>query len=1115
VLEASAGTGKTYALEHLVLELVLVTDVKIDQILVVTFTEKATQELRVRVRGRLAELLRACDGGAPGAGPGEDAWTLDGGARRKLQRALHAFDGATITTIHAFCQRVLRENAFWSGRLFEESQVDGRDSFGRAMRTALRRDIATDPVRGKWLEAALRAGYSVGAIEDLLWAAQDARGELRPFVDPAKLQAELDAFPIDDASRIDGRDVLKSWGVQANTAKATASHIYEIAMAVDRARDGGPTAFLVEVDDKNLEYLRKNPPPDGRPGPTGRACAAARRLVEMTPTLQAGLANVLLPPVREELIRRKRQIGQYDFDDMLSLVHEGLHGSRGDALRRALRDRYRFVLIDEFQDTDETQWEIFREAFFADVPDLPRSVLTLVGDPKQSIYRFRGADVQTYLRARDEVVASGGATLRLEQNFRATPPVIDACNALFGGSSGEPFFTGANAFTPVTPGRPDRTLVDGAGDAVTPMHAFRFEREISLAMLGPLVAREIERILDPARPWRLDDRPLEPQDVFVLTRTKGEGRILSASLRAAGIPFAFFKEDGLLQTDEAREIRTLLAAIVEPDDRSLRVSAWMTRFFALPLEDLERARALPVSHPYVARLERWKALGDARDFEGLFESIVQDSGIVRREIFFGDGERVLTNTLHVFELLLEHARREPGTLRDLSMLLGRLVDQAQLPLDWEGNVQRLESERRAVQIMTIHKSKGLEAPVVFLAGGWSPGRIDEVRVLHQDGKRVGWVGKLRPDVKEAVDAEEREEDERLMYVALTRAMGRLYLPFAVTEGGRRGRRTAYDPVQRRLAHLVATDHPGISVEDATPRPDLRLVAANDTTRPWVPPATLTAPARSEEPFTKLREDRRGDVVTSYTRLRSTRHEPSPWSEDAVDRREEKVVDEVGDPGIAELRPARASGVFVHEVLERVPLASFAGTDLASWRARTEVQAIFEDARRVHGVDPAQRPHAEQLVWTGFTTPIDLPAATSARPKLSGIASSESVGREVDFVFHLPGSFVRGSLDVAFQHEGLTYFADWKTDSLATYAPEVVERHVLGHYLDQVRIYAVATLKLLGIASRAAYDQRFGGILYVFLRGMDATGRGLWSTRPTWDEVTAWEQDLQRRARGTR
>jgi exodeoxyribonuclease V beta subunit len=1112
VLEASAGTGKTFTLEHLVVELILSADVPIERILVVTFTEKATNELRLRVRSKLEALSRG-EGPPPddaqlGAG---DFWTLDDAAETKLRRAIHAFDGATIATIHAFCQRVLRENAFSSGRLFEEEQVDGRDSFARALREALRREVARDPARAPWLEAALRTGWSIARIEELLWRCVQAHGELRPGFDPAALDAAIEAFPVEEARRLDGPDVMRKWGMNAATAKKVGGTLWDLALLVESAREAhdAPSFVMQSEEIAFAHLLEKLPPHLPQSGPTGRACAAAIELARATPSLTAALAQTLLGPVRHELARHKREVGQYDFDDMLTLVDGALRGPRAGPLVTTMRERWRYALVDEFQDTDEAQWSIFRRAFFAD-PGRGKSTIVLVGDPKQSIYRFRGADVETYLRAREDVVRSGGARVALGTNYRATRALVEAQNALFDASATAPFFTGSIGYQPVACGGPDRVLRDGEGREVAPLHVFRFDREMSLPALAARVAREIRRVTDPARPWRLGTAAIALEDVFVLTRTGQEGRTVGAALRAAGIPHAFFKEEGLFQTDEAREIRTLLLAIDDPGHRACRLAAWLTPFFALPLEEVERVRELPASHPFHARLRAWNALAEGREFERLFERIVTDSGIVRREIFFADGERELTNYLHVFELLVEQARRTHATLRDLVHLLSGLIDRTRLTLDLEGNVQRLESERRAVQIMTVHKAKGLEASVVFVVGGWSSASDREARVYHEDGRRLAWVGPPGGDVKQRIAAEEREEDQRLMYVALTRAKARLYLPCVLKDGAPARVRGAYDVVNRRLAELLATRAAALSVEDVSPLEGVHAPAQADPAEDeWQPPAPLLHEPDAAPEYARLRERHAGALVTSYTRMRGARSGArSAWADEPETRRARKADEAVDQVPATTLRSARASGVFVHEVLERVPLESFVAP-FEGWRLRPEVSALFDEAIAVHRVDPAQRPHAERLVWAAYATPLALPDG----PPLAGLAQAARVVREMEFVFPVAEArvFVRGSLDLAFEHRGRTYFVDWKTDALVAYGRAALGAHVEAHYAEQVELYALAVIKLLGTRSREEYEARFGGLFYCFLRGMETrpetAAEGVWSSRPSWDDVIAWDAAL--------
>ncbi|MDP9033588.1 MAG: UvrD-helicase domain-containing protein, partial [Myxococcota bacterium] len=347
VIEASAGTGKTFTLEHLIIELLLTAEVPLDQILVVTFTEKATNELRQRVRAAIEEL--SSGGGEPATASdiaSGDFWTIDEAARARLARALHAFDGATIATIHAFCQRVLRENAFSSGRLFEEHQVDGREAFGRAMREALRRDVACG-AGSLWLEAALGAGWSMDRIEELLWACIQAKAELRPVLSPAMLEAALASFPVEDARWGCGPSEIKGWGLHPQTAKAIGLRLAEMADAVEIARtSGGVATYALRVQDAKFAYLIDKLGDTSRPGTAGRVCAAAVELARATPTFSSGLAQTLLPAVRAQLVRRKRQNGEYDFDDMLGLVDEALRSAQAESLVAAMRSRWRYVLID-------------------------------------------------------------------------------------------------------------------------------------------------------------------------------------------------------------------------------------------------------------------------------------------------------------------------------------------------------------------------------------------------------------------------------------------------------------------------------------------------------------------------------------------------------------------------------------------------------------------------------------------------------------------------------------------------------------------------------------------------------------------------------------------------
>ncbi|MGH7271732.1 MAG: UvrD-helicase domain-containing protein, partial [Polyangiaceae bacterium] len=350
-----------------------------------------------------------------------------------------AFDSATIATIHAFCSAWLHENAFASGRLFQEQQVDGRRAFGDAMRTVLRRDPSRDPKRACWLDAALRGGGSIDRIEQLLWNCHDARAVLRPEFDESDLAAALAAFPT-RAARSPGVEAdIKALGARSQTAGKIARCLNHWATLIDENR----SAALFVRDAEDVDYMVEHLQALSRAaGTTALVCTAALELARVTPPFEVALAHALLGDVQRELSRMKRAAGQFDFGDMLSRIDDALRSPRGDAMVAEMRRRWRLVLVDEFQDTDDTQWSILRRAFMAEAEHGSQSVVTFVGDPKQSIYRFRGADVQAYLRAREEVIAAGGAKASLHRNFRATPALVGAQNRIFDQCATEPLFTG-------------------------------------------------------------------------------------------------------------------------------------------------------------------------------------------------------------------------------------------------------------------------------------------------------------------------------------------------------------------------------------------------------------------------------------------------------------------------------------------------------------------------------------------------------------------------------------------------------------------------------------------------------------------------------------------------
>ena len=1204
VVEASAGTGKTYLLEHLVVELLLNRGARIEEILVVTFTERATAELCLRLREKLSELCRlSADHPAATELPEQGCWLIDEAARGRLRDALLAFDRATISTIHGFCRGILGDHAFLHQRMFDEQAVDESGAFHTAFVESLRNDFAVQPELLPYLRAWLASGHSAADLESALGecARELARifppraKALQPDFDEAALAAAIAAWPSETVGDPTLAERLKQAGIKGPTAKAVLTRVAAISDLVAEAnktsRVGSPPAFGTDSPSSPPRALSRAPSPAadhrGRvwepfegshvnnmatflaqlqerestwkdrgfayllghiaklsadPKLAELNCATVAIRNARVPLL-AAVAHKFLPLVRARLQERKRAAGLYDFQDMLTLVAERLSGEGASTqlLLSTLRRRYKYALIDEFQDTDEVQWFIFRRLFFESRE--PHG-LTVIADPKQAIYRFRGADVHTYLRARAEILQAGGVLVKLAQNFRSTAAVIDGYNAVFDQATG--FFragAGIDYDRPVTCGRADRRLV-GTDDQPKP-GVVVFDVQAPEGKVAALDTRralqtqmvdEIRGLLSWNGALFVRDgsgrRQIAASDIFVLAFTNNECEEIGGALRAAGLPFAFYKEDDLFQTSQAKDVLDLLRAIAEPNDDTLRARAFLTAFFACDLPDLAQRDRPDATDPLLQQLLAWRDLALTGDFGALFASIIRQSGLVCREVALSRSERALTNYLHILEVMQEEAARTHASLQGLVATLGAYVNRTRLPPGDERNLQRLESDADAVQVMTVHKAKGLEAGVVFIYGGLNRRIPNPPRVFHDpQDRRVVHLGALDAQQQDTYANEIADEDRRVLYVALTRARARLYLPRCPAGS------SAFPGPYRLLGPILDK----LLADGKTSRLFHRVTVVGPEETPWeLPtptPAALSAWQPPELPavasaaeFQRIAKERAGFVVTSYTGVKR-RHGGFVVPEEPADL---STANEPSEPDVPapvdprELARGRRSGIFLHAVLEQVPLDRLTDSrSSAKWAAQPEIAQLLARLARRHDRNPDQIAHAAHLVHTALFTPLRLgdclvPGLGLAQPSL----------RETEFLYPIPESqhpllgraglaqednrswsiergLVKGFIDYLFEHEGRIYLCDWKGDWLPSWDADCVRAHCENNYAIQAQLYTLAVLRLAGLDDRAAFERRFGGVLYCFLRGMrpDDEEAGSYFRRPDWQTVLAWQTEM--------
>lgn len=1150
VIEASAGTGKTYTIEHLVVDQLLNFDLAIEEILVVTYTIRATQELKARIRSLIQHVLDCGESRRYSSAQTNECWALDELAIKRLEQALFSYELAPVSTIHGFCHRCLAEYAFLHGRLFDQEHVDFTAFFEQVFSEMLRTELSCNPDLSRWFVSWVDEPVNrLNELKTTLSACIRTHAAVVPELDESalfdgvqRLTEAISEHGEDEFTEKLKRE-LSSEGFNMRKFRGVNNRLKSLFDAVRLYKQAGSIpGFLKAADSaffhKGGNYLSDLYQAQRLNGPSGQLL---KPVISTIVPWKAAVVSALTPHIIRKMGEESDTKGLISYDDMLRLVWEGLEGPSGNQLVAALRSRYRCGLIDEFQDTDELQWRIFRRIFH-ESPEQHR--LYLVGDAKQAIYGFRNADVFTFIRARDEICRDGGTVVPLSVNYRSTKPFVDACNHLFGQREQSGFFSGTIQYTTdVQAGRPGLALLDASGAPVAPISII----EITGPQAAPkgtelrqqyatVFANEIKRILDPnsGLQWTDGDepRPLRPSDVFVLTRKGLEAHVIGEALRLVGVSYAYYREDGLFQSQQALDILLLLSAIEDPHERSKRLAAWCTPFFGINISDLPRYHHINDTHRLYGDLLDWNRLAEKRRFGTLFRKIMDRTGIVLRLILVDPNDRALTNYEHIFETLLREAINRGLDLPGLRALLKAFVENRATPTGEDGNVQRLEDERDAVQVMTIHKSKGLENVIVFLFAGFTklPGDKGLYRFHDERERAILHIGPPDEKWQRKAKQESAEEEQRLLYVAVTRAKGRAYLPYQSAHDGQ-GDQTPlrglnYAPMIRRLDPIVAqiaTEPSGLfehtRVFDAPTQPPQATTDNQNLLANWKPDERFLAAPPDDQHYRDLRI--RIPVVSSYSRIKSI----NAAAQDALDQQAvalDEDVEVLQRPPATALPPGMASGVFLHTLIENLDLRSFSEfPDVSSWAKDPIVAATLKTQMERFGIGQQYLRDVSRILYHTFTTPIAV-----GDIQIRNLSRLERYRREVEFLYPIPEQthpgleslqsgkiridrgYIKGFIDFLFEHQGRLYFADWKSDMLESYEPHHMNRHVLEHYELQAQLYAVAVAKLLDIHTETGHEARFGGYFYFFLRGVRPSGEGVWYHRPSWDELLSFERLLR-------
>ena len=1208
-IEASAGTGKTWNICGLYLRLLLEGRLEVQRILVVTFTNAATAELRDRIRQRIVDTLAWLQAEQAGEAPagGDDfverlvhtardrrgLQTEDMIARLKL--ALATFDEASIFTIHGFCQRALADMPFTAQMpLAMELVRDDADWVAEAANDFWRRRIAADD-----LDAGLADHLVTSKDSPEGFAALLKRHLSKPLA-RAAWPDDLDAartLPADDlvATHAVAR---RLWRARRDEVEDLLQRSLGALSAVSYKEDSVRTAVaswdeLLRTDD-GLAALDVEAPKLELLGAARLAAATkkkqvtpqheffdvAQRLLDLRAQAARALAYgrlALLKAMLEEGTRAQREAKRRQrviaFDDMLFNLHDRL--TRGDSpwLAGDLKKRFPAALIDEFQDTDPLQFAIFKTIYTATTDDaLSEAPLFFVGDPKQAIYSFRNADLHTYIEAGTHAVAR----YSLADNQRSSEPLIRALNALFAANP-RAFMMDALAYTPVNFGKKPRQPLADTSVSRAPLHVWTlpraddgepvFQRDAVAAVVAA-TANEIARLLAAAQRGEItlggasNERPLAAGDIAVLVRSNAQGSQIRQALTARGVGSVELSQASVFRSSDAEELDRVLTAVLEPArERTLKaaLSTELMGYDAAAIATLAGDESALLAA--VQRFAGWRDVWLQRGVGFMLRQWLAADQVASRLLARPDGERRLTNLLHLVECLHEAGERHAAP----DTLLRWFQSQRVSPDADDATQLRLESDQNLVQIVTIHKSKGLEYPVVFCPFLWTAsrgGRPDGLTGLayHDgDGQAVIDYGHDFRDeahqkaVRQKLKLEESAETLRLIYVALTRAVHRcVIVAGCYRTAGRYPSATA--STRSLLNWLVAGAE--LSPEDwfehkngaATIESAWRSLADRSggaiavTPLPLGDATTLQTPRPAADTLAALPAPRAlpgGWWIGSFSAIaHGAAHDRSGADHDLrvldapASAADEPPAFRPADDDPLHFPRGPAAGEAIHHAFEHIDF-----TDRAGWRQPVEDALKLlrtmgvPDAPGVDGSALRARMLARMLEGT-LDTP--LPLGTPHALRLSDLPTSR---RLVELEFHLPShrfdatalndtlaahgyamprlsfatlrGFLKGFIDLVFEHEGRFFILDWKSNHLgdtpARYGQDAMAAAMRdqGYHL-QYLLYLVALDRYLR-HRLAGYDpaQHLGGAVYLFVRGVrpgwhDASGAptGVFFHRPT-------------------
>ena len=1181
LIEASAGTGKTFTIAGLYLRLLLghgTADTKhrvpltVDQILVVTFTEAATAELRDRIRARIHDARIAFARGQssdPVIQPLLEEIEDHKQAAEILLQAERQMDEAAVYTIHGFCQRMLTQNAFESGSRFNNEFVTDESHLkAQVVADYWRRNFYPLPfalageVRQLWGSPSDLlydiSNYLTGAPLSLSVPAMegslaDLHEQNLKKVDALKAQwrdNQDDFLALISDSDVNKRSYTKkslpTWLEAVNTWAATETTGYDYPDKLGKFAQN----VLFEKTPKGT-------------APQHSVFEAIEAFLANPISLKAPLLAHAIEHCRVMLAKAKNQKQWLSFDDLLTQLSASIDTDETALLTERIRTLYPVAMIDEFQDTDTLQYSIFSRIYL----DNPECGLFMIGDPKQAIYGFRGADIFTYIKARNQV----SAHYTLGTNWRSSADMVLAVNQIFALPDSPFIYDSDIPFHSVdySPSADKRVWTMG-GQKQPALTYWLQEAEDKplpkgeyLTAMAEATASQIQTILTAAQQGQAclvngeKQKPVKAGDIAVLVRTGSEGRMVKQALADQGIASVYLSNrDSVFTSSVAQDLQRLLQAVLTPEnDRALRASL-ASELFALDAASLDALNNdETVWENAVNEFKEYRKLWVQRGVLPMLRAVISKRHIAERLLEEGassqseNGERVLTDLMHIGELL-QQASNELDSDHGLLRWLAQSISDAEHGLGGsDDQIQRLESERNLVQIVTIHKSKGLEYDLVFLPFVFGYREASEAKYYDAENDRtVLDITGNDASLKQA-DKARLAEDLRLIYVALTRAV---YACFIGASPLRNGRSTK-EPTgvhHSAIGYLVQNGQEGgindLFVGLKKQQENLENVVICDPPKQhdemYVAEQTELDALTAKELQNPIDRNWR---ITSYSGLvkQGSHHAEHDATIEItgfdIDSSEEQDEAELVEPerSIFNFPRGARPGTFLHSLFEEIEFTQPATTE--------ENTQIILGLMESEQLDEEWLPILQQLIDTVLATPLDskalllnqkgpaqrlvemeflLPIEVLSAPALNRVIQRHDPlsAKAGDLGFQTVQGMLKGFIDLVFEHQGKYYVLDWKSNHLGDdvfhYHGDALKSAMADHRYDlQYQIYALALHRFL--RSRLPnydYEQHFGGVYYLFLRGMDGqSDHGIFSAKPTFEFLQEMDHLIDGQAPDTR